>query len=84
MISHSHVCPKSSHCHQRHFAHVIVHIPHRAMETFSPGTSFLQGEGRGTVTYVTTCLAVNTTPKMTCFRGAKVCTKWLQGKVMMN
>ena len=27
---------------------------------------------------------VNTTPKMTCFRSAKVCTKWLQGKVMMN
>ena len=27
---------------------------------------------------------VNTTPQMTCFRGAKVCTKWLQGKVMMN
>ena len=26
----------------------------------------------------------NTTPQMTCFRGAKVCTKWLQGKVMMN
>ena len=21
-----------------------------------------------------------TTPQMTCFRGAKVCTKWLQGK----
>ena len=27
---------------------------------------------------------VNTTPQMTCFRSAKVCTKWLQGKVMMN
>ena len=27
---------------------------------------------------------VNTTPQMSCFRGAKVCTKWLQGKVMMN
>ena len=27
---------------------------------------------------------VNTTPHMTCFRGAKVCTKWLQGTVMMN
>ena len=27
---------------------------------------------------------VNTTPQMTCFCGAKVCTKWLQGKVMMN
>ena len=27
---------------------------------------------------------VNTTPQMTCFRGAKVCTQWLQGKVMMN
>ena len=27
---------------------------------------------------------VNTTPQMTCFRDAKVCTKWLQGKVMMN
>ena len=27
---------------------------------------------------------VNGTPQMTCFRGAKVCTKWLQGKVMMN
>ena len=27
---------------------------------------------------------VNTTPQMTCFRGAKECTKWLQGKVMMN
>ena len=24
--------------------------------------------------------AVSTTPQMTCFRGAKVCTKWLQGK----
>ena len=23
---------------------------------------------------------VKTTPQMTCFRGAKVCTKWLQGK----
>ena len=23
---------------------------------------------------------VNTTPQMTCFRGAKVCTKWQQGK----
>ena len=23
---------------------------------------------------------VNTTPQMTCFRGAKLCTKWLQGK----
>ena len=23
---------------------------------------------------------VNTTPQMTCFRGAKVCAKWLQGK----
>ena len=29
-------------------------------------------------------LLVNTTPQMTCFRGAKVCTKWLQGKVMKN
>ena len=29
-------------------------------------------------------VSVNTTPQMTCFRGAKVCTKWLQGKVMMN
>ena len=28
--------------------------------------------------------SVNTIPHMTCFRGAKVCTKWLQGKVMMN
>ena len=27
---------------------------------------------------------VNTTPQMTCFRGAKVCTKGLQGKVMIN
>ena len=27
---------------------------------------------------------VNTTPEMTCFSRAKVCTKWLQGKVMMN
>ena len=27
---------------------------------------------------------VNTTPQMTCFRGAKVCTKWLHRKVMMN
>ena len=27
---------------------------------------------------------VNTIPQMTCLRGAKVCTKWLQGKVMMN
>ena len=27
---------------------------------------------------------VNTTPQMTCVRGAKVCTIWLQGKVMMN
>ena len=27
---------------------------------------------------------VNTTPQMTYFRGATVCTKWLQGKVMMN
>ena len=27
---------------------------------------------------------VNTTPQMSCFRGAKVCTKCLQGKVMMN
>ena len=27
---------------------------------------------------------VNTTPQMTCFRGAKVCTKWLQGKVTIN
>ena len=27
---------------------------------------------------------VYTTPQMTCFRGAKVCTKWLQGEVMMN
>ena len=29
-------------------------------------------------------LDVNTTPQMTCFRGARVCPKWLQGKVMMN
>ena len=28
--------------------------------------------------------SVNTTPQMTCFRGAKVCTKWLHGKMMMN
>ena len=28
--------------------------------------------------------SVNTTPQMTCFPGAKVCTKWLEGKVMMN
>ena len=27
---------------------------------------------------------VNTTPQMTCFRGAKVCTNWQQGQVMMN
>ena len=27
---------------------------------------------------------VNTTPQMTCFRGAKVCTKWLQRKVTIN
>ena len=27
---------------------------------------------------------VNITPQMTCFRGAKVCTKWLQGKVTIN
>ena len=27
---------------------------------------------------------VSTTPQMTCFRGAKVCTKWPQRKVMMN
>ena len=27
---------------------------------------------------------VNTTPQMTCFRGAKVCTKWLQEKVTIN
>ena len=27
---------------------------------------------------------VNTTSQMTCFRGATVCTKWLQGEVMMN
>ena len=27
---------------------------------------------------------VNTTPQKTCFRGAKVCTNWPQGKVMMN
>ena len=35
---------------------------------------------------VQTALAtlVNITPEMTCFRGAKVCTKWLQEKVMMN
>ena len=25
---------------------------------------------------------VNTTPQMSCFRGAKVCTKWLQGEVI--
>ena len=29
-------------------------------------------------------VCVNSTPQMTCFRGAKVCTKWIQGKVMMN
>ena len=29
-------------------------------------------------------VSVNTTPQMTCLRGAKVCTKWLQGKVMMK
>ena len=27
---------------------------------------------------------VSTTPQMTCFRGAKVCRKWLQGKVTIN
>ena len=27
---------------------------------------------------------VKATPQMTCFRGAEVCTKWLQGKVMKN
>ena len=27
---------------------------------------------------------VNTTPQMTCFRGAEVCTKWLQEKVTIN
>ena len=27
---------------------------------------------------------VNTTPQMTCFRGAKVCTKWLQEKVTIK
>ena len=27
---------------------------------------------------------VNTTPQMTCFRGAKVCTKWPQEKVTIN
>ena len=26
----------------------------------------------------------NTTPQMTCLRGAKECTKWLEGKVMLN
>ena len=26
----------------------------------------------------------NTTPQMTCFRGAKVCTKWLQEKVTIK
>ena len=26
----------------------------------------------------------NATPQMTCFRDAKVCTKWLQGKVMRH
>ena len=29
-------------------------------------------------------LTVSTTPQMTCFRGAKVCTKWLQEKVTIN
>ena len=29
-------------------------------------------------------VCVNTTPQMTCFRGAKVCTKWLQRKVMLS
>ena len=28
--------------------------------------------------------AVNTTPQMTRFRGARVCSKWQQGKVMRN
>ena len=28
--------------------------------------------------------AVSTTLHMTCFRGAKVCRKWLQGKVTIN
>ena len=27
---------------------------------------------------------VNTTPQMTCFRGARVCTKWLQEKVAIK
>ena len=27
---------------------------------------------------------VSTTPQMTCFRGAKVCRKWLQGKVTIK
>ena len=27
---------------------------------------------------------VNTTPQMTCFRGAKVCTKWPQEKVTIK
>ena len=29
-------------------------------------------------------LAVSTTPQMTCFRGVKVCRKWLQGKVTIK
>ena len=27
---------------------------------------------------------VSITPQMTCFRGVKVCRKWLQGKVTIN
>ena len=37
-----------------------------------------------TAVYCNRRVSVNTTPQMTCFRGGKVCTKWLQGKVMMN
>ena len=34
----------------------------------------------GVMTPTLTPVSVNTTPQTTCFRGAKVCTKWLQEK----
>ena len=37
-----------------------------------------------TAVYCNGRVCVNTTPQMTCFRGAKVCTKWLQDKVTIK
>ena len=37
-----------------------------------------------TAVYCNRRVGVSTTPQMTCFRGAKVCRKCLQGKVTIN